>query len=54
MKTSEFLRWLKSKGVYVENGTRHYLLRHKGKAQTLPRHPSKEIDERIRKTSLET
>jgi len=52
MKTSEFLRWLKSKGVLIENGTRHTLLKYQGKRQTLPRHPSKEIDERIRKNII--
>lgn len=52
MKTSEFLRWLRSKGVSVENGTRHFLLKYQGKRQTLPRHLSKEIDERIRKNII--
>lgn len=49
MKTSEFIRWLKSRGVLVENGTRHFLLVYQGKRQTLPRHLSKEINEKIRK-----
>lgn len=52
MKTSEFIRWLKSRGVTVENGSRHTFLRYNGKWQMLPRHPSKELDERIRKNII--
>ncbi|ANU65080.1 mRNA interferase [Burkholderiales bacterium YL45] len=52
MKTSEFIRWLKSRGVLVENGTRHFLLVYQGKRQTLPRHLSKEINEKIRKNII--
>ena len=51
MKQSEFLRWLKSMGVEVTHGTRHLRLRAPGsqKTQTMPRHPSAEMNERIRK-----
>lgn len=52
MKVSEFIRWLKSKGVTIENGTRHTLLWYNGKWQTLPRHPGKELAEKIRKNII--
>lgn len=53
MKISEFLRWLRSKGVKVENGTKHYRLKVKGRRpQTLPRHPSDELNEGIRKNII--
>ena len=51
MKQSEFLRWLKSRGVEVTHGTRHLRLRVPGnpKTQTMPRHPGAEMNENIRK-----
>ena len=50
MKVSEFIRWLRSRGVEIEQGTRHYRLKVPGKPpQTLPRHKSQELNERIRR-----
>ena len=51
MKQSEFLRWLKSRGVEVTHRTRHLRLRVPGnpKTQTMPRHPGAEMNESIRK-----
>jgi len=43
VKTSEFVRWLKSQGVKVEDGTRHYKAKLGDKQTVIPRHPSKEI-----------
>lgn len=51
MKQSEFLRRLKSMGAEVTHGTRHLRLRApvSRKTQAMPRHPSAEMNERIRK-----
>jgi mRNA interferase HicA len=49
MKQSEFLRYLKSKGVIVEQGSRHAKLFYKGNVSVAPRHPSKELSESTRK-----
>lgn len=49
MKQSEFRRWLESQGVRVEQGKRHAKLYFQGKQSTLPRHPSHEIGEGLRK-----
>lgn len=43
VKQSEFLRWLKSQGVTVENGTKHLKLYYNGKISHLPRHPAQEL-----------
>lgn len=43
MKPKEFLDELKSKGVRVEDGSKHYKLYYKGKQTTCPRHPSLEF-----------
>lgn len=43
MKQSEFLRWLKSQGVEVKDGSKHLKLFHKDKQTILPRHPSAEL-----------
>lgn len=45
MKISEFLRWLRSQGVRVEDGTKHWKLYLNDKRSTLPRHPSQELKE---------
>lgn len=53
MKISEFLRWLRSQGVQIEHGTRHYRLKVPNRPpQTLPRHPSQELNEGIRKNII--
>lgn len=44
MKTAQFIKFLKGKGVKVINRDRHYGLIYKGKRTVCPRHPSKEID----------
>lgn len=43
MKISEFVRWLKTQGVTVTEGARHYHASRQGKQTTIPRHPAKEI-----------
>lgn len=43
MKQSEFLRWLKSQGVEVKDGSKHLKLFYKDKQTILPRHPSAEL-----------
>lgn len=48
MKISEFKRWLESRGVRVEGGTKHWKLYYKDQQTTLPRHPSKELKEGTR------
>ncbi|NHB91751.1 type II toxin-antitoxin system HicA family toxin [Photorhabdus cinerea] len=52
MKQSEFRRWLESQGVEVWNGTNHLKLRYKGKRSVMPRHPSAEIKEPLRKAII--
>lgn len=52
MKVSEFKRWLEQQGVRIENGTNHWKLYANGKQSTLPRHPSKELNENLRKAIL--
>ncbi|MFQ1046941.1 type II toxin-antitoxin system HicA family toxin [Avibacterium paragallinarum] len=43
MKQSEFVRWLKSQGVKVKNGTNHLKLEYQGNLSICPRHPSQEL-----------
>lgn len=52
MKQSEFRRWLESQGVVVKDGTNHLKLYRDGRQSTMPRHPSKEINEKLRKAIL--
>ncbi|WP_099114283.1 type II toxin-antitoxin system HicA family toxin [Xenorhabdus miraniensis] len=52
MKQSEFRRWLEAQGVDVSNGTNHLKLRYKGKHSVMPRHPSQEIKEPLRKAII--
>ncbi|WP_459693849.1 type II toxin-antitoxin system HicA family toxin [Achromobacter xylosoxidans] len=49
MKQSEFRRWLASQGVTFVEGSNHTKAYYKGKQTTLPRHPSKELPEALRK-----
>ncbi|WP_086114300.1 type II toxin-antitoxin system HicA family toxin, partial [Xenorhabdus beddingii] len=39
-------------GVEVSNGTNHLKLRYKGKHSVMPRHPSHEIKEPLRKAII--
>lgn len=43
MKQSEFVRWLRSQGVVIKNGSKHLKLYHSGQQTTLPRHPASEL-----------
>lgn len=52
MKQSEFRRWLESQGVDVANGRNHLKLRFLGRRSVMPRHPSDEIKEPLRKAIL--
>lgn len=52
MKQSEFRRWLESQGVEVKQGTNHLKLYYRGKQSTMPRHPSKEIGEGLRRAII--
>lgn len=52
MKQSEFRRWLESQGVAVKDGANHLKLYHNGRQSTMPRHPSKEINEKLRKAII--
>ncbi len=49
MKQSEFRRWLEAQGVEVKQGANHIKLYYQGRKTTMPRHPSKEIGEGLRK-----
>jgi len=48
MKTNEFKRFLEKLGVDVKKGTNHWKLYYNGKQSTLPRHPSKELNEKTK------
>ncbi len=52
MKQSEFRRWLEAQGVEVKQGTNHFKLYYNGRQSTMPRHPGKELGERLRKAIL--
>ncbi len=52
MKQSEFKRWLQSKGARIEEGGKHLKVYCNGKQTTLPRHPSHEIGEGLRKAII--
>ncbi len=51
MKSSEFAKWLKAKGVLFKEGKKHTKLYFEGKQTTLPRHAA-EISEPLRKAIL--
>jgi mRNA interferase HicA len=52
MKPSEFKRWLATQGARFENGSRHIKVYLNGRQSTLPRHPSHEIGEGLRRAIL--
>ncbi|AOM42246.1 MULTISPECIES: type II toxin-antitoxin system HicA family toxin [Xenorhabdus] len=52
MKQSEFRRWLEAQGVEVSNGTNHLKLKYQGKRSIMPRHPSQELKEPLRKAII--
>lgn len=52
MKISEFRRWLESLGVTTKEGKGHTKLYFNGRQTVLPRHPSKELHEGLRKAIL--
>lgn len=43
MKQSEFVRWLRERGVRIEDAKKHLKLYANGKQTILPRHPAKEL-----------
>ncbi|WP_198223701.1 hypothetical protein [Snodgrassella sp. W8158] len=47
MKQQQFVRLLHSLKVIIKDGTKHLKLYHNGKQATLPRHPGKEISNRL-------
>ena len=47
MKYKEFKKWLKSRGVNFQEGSKHSKLYFEGRQTTLPRHNG-EMDERLR------
>jgi mRNA interferase HicA len=52
VKQSEFRRWLVAQGVEMKNGKKHLKLYYNGQQSTMPRHPSQEIGEGLRKAIL--
>lgn len=52
MKTSEFKRFLADKGATFKQGSKHLKVYLNGKQSTMPRHPSSEIGEGLRKAIL--
>jgi mRNA interferase HicA len=52
MKQSEFKRWLAAQGATFKQGSSHLKVYLNGKQSTLPRHPSQELGEGLRKAIL--
>ncbi|GBU08885.1 mRNA interferase toxin of the HicAB toxin-antitoxin system [Gammaproteobacteria bacterium] len=52
MKQSEFKRWLARQGATFDEGANHTKVYLNDKCSHLPRHPSKEIPEALRKHIL--
>ena len=52
MKQSEFRRWLAAQGATFREGTRHVRVYLHGRQSTMPRHPSHEIGEGLRKAII--
>lgn len=52
MKQSEFKRWLANRGATFKQGSKHLKVYFNGKQSTLPRHPSQEIGEGLRRAIL--
>jgi len=52
MKTSDFRRWLVARGAVLIEAKRHTKIYLNGRQTLLPRHPSKEIGEGLRKAIL--
>lgn len=52
MKQSEFRRWLAARGALFKEGSRHTRVYYGGRQSTLPRHPSHEIGEALRKAII--
>lgn len=52
VKQSEFRRWLAGQGATFQDGARHLKVYLNGRQSTLPRHPSHEIREGLRKAIL--
>ncbi|MDG2617765.1 type II toxin-antitoxin system HicA family toxin [Thermoleptolyngbya sichuanensis XZ-Cy5] len=52
MKQSEFKRWLAEQGATFKQGKAHLKVYLNGRQTTLPRHPSHEISEGLRKAIL--
>jgi len=52
MKQSEFKRWLEARGAQFKGGKKHLKVYVGGRQSTLPRHPSHEIGEALRKAII--
>jgi mRNA interferase HicA len=52
MKQSEFKRWLSGRGAVFKDGRRHLKVYLDGRQCVMPRHPSHEISEKLRKAIL--
>jgi mRNA interferase HicA len=52
VKQSEFKRWLTRQGATFEQGSNHLKVFLNGKQSAMPRHPSHEIGEGLRKAIL--
>jgi mRNA interferase HicA len=52
MKVSEFRRLLESHGARFEEGAKHTKVYLNGRQTTLPRHPSQELGEGLRRAIL--
>lgn len=52
MKASEFKRWLQAQGATFVEGSRHTKVFLNGRQSVIPRHPSKEMKEGLRRQIL--
>ncbi|WP_347254829.1 mRNA interferase [Leminorella grimontii] len=49
MKQSEFKRWLEEQGAWFKDGTNHLKVYLNGRQSVMPRHPAREIYDRLRR-----
>ena len=52
VKQSEFKRWLEAQGATFKQGKKHLRVYLGGRQSTLPRHPSHEIGEALRRAII--
>lgn len=52
MKQREFRQWLAREGAVFVEGTNHLKIYLRGRQSVMPRHPGKELNEKLRKAII--